>query len=179
MADTAATLTRAVGVSQSGTDPLDRLLTQIAAGDRSAFRCLYAFQAMRVWRTASRALLRPEHALAVTRSTFLEVWHTAGSAARYDARDWIAAITGRHIGDRLHALAERGETDLDAPPPPAGDRTEAMAMSGNDTHVRRQLDGVLGAGRATIRIGPANFTRVDNIGDALAAIATAGRRPLL
>jgi hypothetical protein len=65
-----------------GRDRLDQLLSRIADGDRGAFRCLYAFLAMRVWRTATATPLGPAAAAAVTMSTFVEVWHSAGAAAR-------------------------------------------------------------------------------------------------
>lgn len=60
----------------SHNDRLRTLVTRIAAGDR-AFRTVYAFLAMRVWRDALR-LLPPADARAVPRSTFVEMWHFAG-----------------------------------------------------------------------------------------------------
>jgi hypothetical protein len=54
---------------------LEDLISRIAAGDRAAFRLLYAFMAMRVWHTVTETPLGPADAVAVTRSTFVEVWH--------------------------------------------------------------------------------------------------------
>jgi RNA polymerase sigma-70 factor (ECF subfamily) len=85
-------------------DRLDHLISRIAAGDRAAFRRVYAFMAMRVWHSALDARLRPANAVAITRSTFVEVWHFAGAAARYDARDWIAALGTRRANDQLRTI---------------------------------------------------------------------------
>jgi hypothetical protein len=52
-----------------GSDRPHDLVDRIAAGDQAAFRCLYAFLAMRVWRDAIRVLPHPADARAVTRST--------------------------------------------------------------------------------------------------------------
>src|SRR5437899_11442030 len=105
MIDLAWTMVDSAAEPAASGDHLDRLVSRIAAGDRLAFRCLYAFLAMRVWRTAARALPYPGHALAVTRSTFLEVWHTAGAAAHHDARDWIGAITAFRVDERRRVLS--------------------------------------------------------------------------
>src|SRR5689334_7360153 len=102
-------------VPAASIDRLDRLVARVASGDRVALRCLYAFLAVRVWHTASRTLPHPADALAVTRSTFLEVWHTAGGAGRYDARDWIQAIAAVRVDERQSVLSGRNHAD-----PPAG-----------------------------------------------------------
>lgn len=133
----------------NGSDCLHLLIDRIAAGDRAAFRCLYAFLAMRVWRDAIRALPHPVDARAVTRSTFLEVWHLAGhhvDHSRIDTGTWIAAITARQIDDRRRAF--------NTPCPVLGDY---------DSHVHRELAALLGAGPAMIRISPATFARVDDL----------------
>jgi DNA-directed RNA polymerase specialized sigma24 family protein len=130
-------------------DRLDFLVDRIADRDRAAFRCLYAFLAMRVWRDAVRALPHPADARAVTRSTFVEAWHLARhhvDHTRIDTRTWIAAITARHVGDRLRAP--------NTPCPLLGD---------HDSQIHRELVALLGAGPATIRISPATFARVDEI----------------
>ncbi|GFJ90737.1 hypothetical protein [Phytohabitans rumicis] len=90
----------------NSSDRLHHLVIRIATGDQAAFRCLYAFQVMRVWRDAIRVLPHPVDARAVTRSTFVEVWHLAGhhvDDAWVDNRAWIAAITVRRANDRLRA----------------------------------------------------------------------------
>jgi DNA-directed RNA polymerase specialized sigma24 family protein len=90
----------------NASDRLHRLVDRIAAGDRGAFRRLYALLALPVWRDAIRASPRPLDARAVTRSTFVEVWHMAPhhvDETGIDNRAWIAAITARHADDRLRA----------------------------------------------------------------------------
>ena len=132
-----------------GSDRLHGLIARIAAGDRAAFRGLYAFLAMRVWRDAVRALPHPVDARAVTRSTFVEVWHLAGhhlDDAGPDTRAWIAAITARHVDDRLRTI--------DAPCLLGGDY---------DRHTHRELAALLGAGQATIRTAGGTFSRVDDL----------------
>ncbi len=134
-------------------DLLNLLLRRIAAGDRAAFRRLYAFLAMRVWREAARALPNPADARAVTRATFVEVWHLAGHHLDdewVDIHAWIAAITARRVEDRLRRH--------NGSPPPVG---------AYDRHVQCELIAALGVGRATIRTGPATFARVEDLNDDL------------
>jgi len=139
---------RTVAGANSGNRLYD-LVDRIATGDRGAFRCLFAFLAMRVWRDATRVLPHPDDARAVTRSTFVEVWHLAGhhvDPPRIDTRTWIAMITARHVNDRLAA------------PDP-----QNLLRGDYDRHMHLELAALLGAGRATIRISPATFARVDNL----------------
>jgi DNA-directed RNA polymerase specialized sigma24 family protein len=126
-------------------DRLYALVARIAAGDRTAFRTLYAFQAMRVWRDAIR-LVPPADARAVTRSTFVEIWHLAGHHRDEEAHetcDWIVSITARHVDDRIR--------EADGPSPHGGS---------HDQHTRCELISLLGSGRATIRTAPRTFARV-------------------
>jgi DNA-directed RNA polymerase specialized sigma24 family protein len=156
-------------------DRLDRLVARAGSGDRLALRCLYAFLAVRVWHTAARALPHPGDALAVTRSTFLEMWHTAGGAGRYNARDWIEAITAGRVAERRRVLSAHDHR---------GSSAGTAGLSGladlidQDDSTDRELANVLGAGRATIRVAPARFVHIEDLDHALDAIAaTAGRRP--
>jgi DNA-directed RNA polymerase specialized sigma24 family protein len=129
-------------------DRLHALVARIAAGDRAAFRTVYAFLALRVWRDAIR-LLPPVDARAVTRSTFVEIWHLAGHHLDHEGSEtfaWIAAITSRHIGDRIRATAGR-----------------RLDCTGYDHHTHRELVALLGNGDATIRTAPATFTRVADL----------------
>lgn len=145
-----------VDTYRSGTMPRhrhnDRLLTlvsRVAAGDRAAFRTLYAFLSTQVWHDAVQAL-PPVDAKAVMRSTFVEVWHLAGHHADpggpRETRDWVRSITARHIADRIRLTAGR----------PCHDDSY-------DRHTQRELAAMLGEGRATIRTAPAIFTRVGDI----------------
>jgi DNA-directed RNA polymerase specialized sigma24 family protein len=126
-------------------DRLHGLIARIAAGDRAAFRTLYAFLAMRVWRDAIR-LLPPIDARAVTRSTFVEIWHLAGHHIDHDAHEagaWIVAISARHTVDRIRT-ADR----------------QSLLCDSYDQHTHHELVALLGNGEATIRTGPSTFRRV-------------------
>jgi len=130
-------------------DCLHDLIARIATGDRRAFRVLYAFLAMRVWRDAVRTLPHPVDARAVMRSTFVEVWHLAGHHLDDDGSDidaWIAAITARRVHDRLRACDTQGLLGADY-----------------DHHTRHEVVALLGAGHAMIRTGPGIFTRVADL----------------
>jgi DNA-directed RNA polymerase specialized sigma24 family protein len=84
-----------------------KLVDRVAAGDRAAFRCLCTMMSTGVWRAAVLALPRPLDARAVTRATFLEVWHLARHHVNdppADASVWITAIAMRRIGERLRTL---------------------------------------------------------------------------
>ena len=108
---------------------LHYLVARIADGDRSAFRTLYASLAMQVWRDVSRSMPYPVDSQAVTRSTFVEVWHLA----RYHLDDggtdtdaWIAAITVQKVAERLRA---------------------GLAREDYDRHTYREFAVIIGAGR--------------------------------
>jgi DNA-directed RNA polymerase specialized sigma24 family protein len=125
----AATPTRAI-TTLNASDRLHWLVDRIAAGDRVSFRRLYVLLGRWVWRDAIRALPRPPDARAVTRSTFVEVWHMARhhvDEAGIDSRTWIAAITARRANDRLRAA--------DAP---------CALRDDHDGHTRRELSALLG-----------------------------------
>jgi len=173
MTDLVRTVEQPVAVPTAARDNLDRLVARIAAGDRAAFRLLYAFLAFRVWHSAARAMPHSRHAFAITRSTFLEVWHTAGAAAHHDARDWIGAITAVRVDERCRLVGENGYRDLQDGA--AGLREQAADLVGQDARIYRELARVLGPGRATIRVGPVMFVGIDDLDGALDAIVATGR----
>ena len=116
---------------------LDLLVCRIAGGDRQAFRCLYAFLAVRVWRDAVRSLRHPVDARAVTRATFVEVWYTAGHHVDHpgsDTASWASAIVARHVRERLRT-----------PDPPCA------ILGDYDRNVHHELVALLGAGPATVQ----------------------------
>jgi RNA polymerase sigma-70 factor (ECF subfamily) len=173
MTELAAPPTTATAALQIGHDRLDHLISRIAAGDRAAFRCLYAFMATRVLDSAVEARLSPNNAVAVTRSTFVEVWQLAGAASRYDARDWIAALGTRGVNDRLRTIDANGRhgARLDQPYVTADPKNQPPTAGDYDTRIHRELIDLLGAGGATIRISPGVFARIDDLDHALATIA--------
>jgi DNA-directed RNA polymerase specialized sigma24 family protein len=161
-------------------DRLDHVISQVAARDRAAFRRLYAFMAMQIWRIVAQAPLGPADAVAVTRSTFVEVWHSARAAIHYDARDWMATVTTRRVNDRLRLVdANRRHRVHPAEPGVGADRRhQPPTVVDHDAHVHRELTALLGAGAATIRTGPRVFARIDDLDQALATIAaTRAARP--
>ena len=120
------------------------LVTRIAAGDSAAFRALYAFQVMRVWRGAVQ-LVPSGDARAVTRSTFVDIWHLAGHHLDHEACEisaWIVSITARHVDDRAR-------------------NADARSPYGDDQHTRRELITLLGRGRAMIRTAPGTTRVID------------------
>jgi DNA-directed RNA polymerase specialized sigma24 family protein len=128
-------------------DRLHALVTRIAGGDRAAFRTLYAFLAMRVWHDAIRRL-PPVDARAVTRSTFVEIWHLAGHHLDHGGREtraWVQSILAGHVDDRIRTGGVRPLTD------------------GHDQRKQHELTALLGNGHATVRTAAATFTRVDDL----------------
>src|SRR5688500_6155596 len=106
-----------------------RAVDRIAAGDRAAYRCLYAVLAMRVWRDSVRVLSDPVDARAVTRSTFVEVWHMAGRQVdnpTTDTRGWVSAISAHRIDERLHTR-----------------ETPHRFLGAHDRHIHCELAGLL------------------------------------
>ena len=103
-----------------GHDRLDHVISGVAAGDRAAFRRLYAFMAMRVWHVVTEARLCPADAVAVARSTFVEVWHSARAATHYDARDWMATVTTGRVNDRLRIIDANGRHGVHPAEPGVG-----------------------------------------------------------
>ncbi len=114
----------------NASDRLHGLVDRIAAGDRVAFRRLYVLLGLWVWRDAIRALPRVPDARAVTRSTFVEVWHMARhhvDEAGIDSRTWIAAIAARRANDRRRAID-----------------TTCAVRDDHDSHTHRELSALLG-----------------------------------
>ena len=176
MTDLAWTMAPWAGEPAASIDRLDRLVARVASGDRLALRCLYAFMAVRVWHAASRALPHPGDALAVTRATFLEIWHAAGGAGRYDARDWIETITAVRVDERRRVLSAHEYGD---PPTGTAGLGGLADLVDQDDSTDRELANVLGTGRATIRVAPTIFVHIEHMNralDAIAATAVSRRR---
>jgi len=175
MIELAAPPARATAAPTVDHDRLDHVISLVAAGDRAAFRRLYAFMAMRVWHIVAEAPLGPADAVAVTRSTFVEVWHSARAATHYDARDWMATVTTGRVNDRLHRVDASGRHRVHPAEPGVGAdrRYQPPTVVDRDAHDHRELTALLGAGAATIRTGPGVFGRIDDLDQALATIAAA------
>jgi DNA-directed RNA polymerase specialized sigma24 family protein len=143
----------------AGAAHIGALVTRTAVHDRMAFRRLYAFLAMSVWHMAAHRLPNPHDAAAVTRSTFVEVWHLARHCrtdAGGDARAWVTAIAAGRVDDRTRIRTGPG-----------------IAVDDYDARIRRELRDLLGRGRAVVRSAPHTFINVDDLDDAITAIAAA------
>ncbi len=179
MSELAMLPAHATAVTGGDQDLLDRVISRVATGDRGAFRRLYAFMAVRVWHIVAKAPLGTADAVAVTHSTFVEVWHSAGAATQYDARDWMARVATGRINDRLRLIDANARRDGDPAEP--GDGTDQQSplttVVDYDALVHRELTALLGSGATTIRTGPGVFARVDDLDHALATIARIDTRP--
>ena len=176
MVELVAPPVRAAATSRAGQDHLGHVISRVAAGDRAAFRRLYAFMAMRVWHIVANTPLCATDGIAVTRSTFLEVWHSARAAPYYDARDWMARVTSGRVADRLRIADPNGRHGIRQVESDVGtDRRQQPTLVDYDAHVHRELNALLGDGAATIRTGPGVFIRIDHLDLALATIAAATR----
>ena len=165
--------TGAIPAPATERDRLDGLISRVAGGDRAAFRRMYAFMAMRVWHVAMEARLSRTDGVAVVRSTFVEVWHMAGAAFRYDARDWMTAVASVRVNDRLSILdVDRRRANPAGASDSAGRRHQRPDVADHDADIHRELTALLGTAGATIRTGPGRFTRIANLDDAPTAIAT-------
>lgn len=124
---------------------LRQLIDRISAGDRAAFRRLYTIFSKRVWRSAMLALPQPLHARAVTRATFLEVWHLARHHVNQPTlmlRVWITAVTARHIRERIRTLD-----------------TPYMLLDDYDRHVHCEVAELLRPAQPANRTGPKPLSR--------------------
>jgi RNA polymerase sigma-70 factor (ECF subfamily) len=87
----------------------EKLLRQIAQGDRAAFLRLYDLRAAKV-HGLSLHILRDLHAAEeVTQDTFMRVWERAGSyhASKGKVLPWLLTITRRLAIDRIRSQSRR------------------------------------------------------------------------
>jgi DNA-directed RNA polymerase specialized sigma24 family protein len=145
---------------------LTRLVARTAAGDRSAFRCLYGGLACLVWSVVA-AILPPDRVAGVVEATFLEVWHRAAAfdAASGGPREWIGTIALRRADDRLRTT---GGGARDA-------RLDAIAAV-CEAHHRLELAARLGPAPILIRVGPCAFVRVRDLAEVAAATVAPRQR---
>lgn len=133
------------GRSSQDSQSSRQLVARIAAGDRAAFRRLYTTFSKPVLQSAMLALPQPRHAQAVTRATFLEVWHLAGHQANQPPvrlRAWITAVTTRRTSERIRTL-----------------ENPHMLLDDYDRHVRCELAVLLSPAQPAYRTGPNPLSR--------------------
>ena len=135
MSDTTST-PRPVSVQPATGDKFTDLVRRSAAGDRNAFRRLYADLAAPTWRAAAAWLGCSDAASSVTDATFMEVWYRATSfdAAVRGGGEWIASIAARRCEDWLRAANLAGGRGL----------TDSMAYYSR--HLRSELAAILMVG---------------------------------
>ena len=153
MTDTTST-PRPVSVRPPTGGRLTRLVGRTAAGDREAFRRLYAGLAARTWRAAVARLGCPDAASSVTDATFVEVWYLAKSfdPTIDDGEGWIASITARRCQDWLRVSNMVGSRDV-------GD-----LIADYHLQLRRELGALLAADLATSCDEPLGAAAADSCG---------------
>ncbi len=90
--------------------PLDQLLADIAAGNRSAFESLYRATSAKLFGICLRVLPERADAEEVLQDVFTGIWNKAGQfdPQRASAIAWLAMIARNKAIDRLRALPARG-----------------------------------------------------------------------
>lgn len=87
----------------------EKLLQQIAEGDRAAFLRLYDMLAAKVHGLSLHILRDPHAAEEVTQDAFMRVWERAGSynASKGKVLPWLLTITRRLAIDRIRSQSRR------------------------------------------------------------------------
>lgn len=152
MADTLAPpepVSRSAAGQDAATQDLDRLLTEVAAGDRRAFESLYRATSSRLFGICLRVLHERADAEDVLQDVYTTIWNKAGQydAGRANAMAWLAMIARNRAIDRIRATPARGsqadievaEAIADAGPSPL-QTTEAADDRARLEHCMRQLE---------------------------------------
>lgn len=160
----------AVAPPAGSSDPeVGALVLACAAGDRAAFRTLYARVSRLVFGTALAVLRSRELAEDATQDIFLALWRRAGDydPARGSALAWIAVVARNRALDRLRAERARGfvetrETLPDLPEEglPAVSVPESIA-------IRRTLAGLRPEHRRALLLAYVNGYTCTEIADIL------------
>lgn len=95
-------------------ETLDRLLSQAARGDQTAFAELYRRSSSRLFGVCLRMLRERGEAEEVLQEAWIAVWHRAATfdASRASAMTWLTTLTRNKAIDRLR---QRREQSLDDP----------------------------------------------------------------
>ncbi len=117
-------------------DPVAQLLVRVAAGDRAAFRALYAAAAPKLFGVALRMLGDRGEAEDVLQDTFTRAWT---NAARFDpakgrGMTWLIAIARNRAIDRLRTRPDRPAAaveELEAVADPAPGAEAAAVVKGD------------------------------------------------
>jgi RNA polymerase sigma-70 factor (ECF subfamily) len=95
---------------------LDRLVADVAAGDRVAFEALYRATSARLYGICLRVLSDRSEAEDVLQDAFVTIWHRAGQfdAGRAGALAWLSTIARNRAIDRLRARPPMSRAPLAA-----------------------------------------------------------------
>jgi RNA polymerase sigma-70 factor (ECF subfamily) len=131
----------------------DRLIRQIAAGDRSALAALYQRHGQVV--LAQIMLLTGERALSeeILQDTMLAVWHGAGSfRGESRVRSWVIAISRRQARDRMRRRKVDTVTDdaFLSEWPAAGPGPEQQVLERAEAAAVADAIGELGSGHREV-----------------------------
>ena len=130
-------------------DPIARLLEQVAAQDRAAFRTLYSATSSKLFGVLLRILVTRAEAEDALQEVFTRVWLKAGrfEADKGRGMTWLITIARYHAIDRRRARGDRvtdGEDALlavaDTTPGPA-QQVEARSEASRITRCFDTLEG--------------------------------------
>jgi RNA polymerase sigma-70 factor (ECF subfamily) len=95
---------------------LDRLVADVAAGDRVAFETLYRATSPRLYGICLRVLADRGEAEDVVQEAFVTIWHRAGQfdAGRAGALAWLSTIARNRAIDRLRSRPPMSRASLAA-----------------------------------------------------------------
>lgn len=95
---------------------LDRLVAEVAAGDRTAFEALYRATSARLFGICLRVLSDRAEAEDVLQDAFVTIWHRAAQfdANRAGAIAWLSTIARNRAIDRLRARPPMSRAPLAA-----------------------------------------------------------------
>jgi RNA polymerase sigma-70 factor (ECF subfamily) len=95
---------------------LDRLVAEVAAGDRVAFETLYRATSARLYGICLRVLADRSEAEDVLQDAFVTIWHRSGQfdSSRAGALAWLSTIARNRAIDRLRARPPMSRAPLAA-----------------------------------------------------------------
>lgn len=95
---------------------LDRLVAEVAAGDRTAFEALYRATSARLFGICLRVLSDRAEAEDVLQDAFVTIWHRAAQfdPDRAGAIAWLSTIARNRAIDRLRARPPMSRAPLEA-----------------------------------------------------------------
>lgn len=145
------------GVPEGTVQDLERLLSHVARGDRSAFEAVYDLLAGPVYGVIRGVIRDPAQSEEVSQEVLLEIWRAASrfDAAKGSGLSWVMTIAHRRAIDRVRseAAAARREQKAAEPAVADGDEVaEAVAASLDRERVRRCLDSLTELQRESIKL---------------------------